>query len=43
MKKIFATMAAMLLAIAVLSACTAKAKQVSNEIESNQTKTDMST
>ena len=32
----------MLLTVAGLSACTAKAKQVSNETESNQTKTDMS-
>ena len=31
MKKVFATMAAMLLTVAGLSACTAKAKQVNNE------------
>lgn len=43
MKKLIAAMTAMmLLTVAGLSACTTKAKQVSNETESNQTKTDMS-
>ena len=37
MKKIFATMAAMLLAVAGLSACTAKAKQVNNESSESTT------
>ena len=37
MKKIFATMAAMLLAVAGLSACTAKAKQVNHESSESTT------
>ena len=36
MKKIIATMAAMLLTVAGLSACTAKAKQVSNEVNETE-------
>lgn len=42
MKKIFATMAAMLLTVVGLSACTAKAKQVSNETEETTKKEVMS-
>ena len=37
MKKVIATMAVMLLAVAGLSACTAKAKQVSNETSGTET------
>ena len=33
MKKVFATMVAVLLTVVGLSACTAKAKQVNNETE----------
>ena len=36
MRKLLATMAAMLLTVAGLSACTAKAKQVSNEVNETE-------
>ncbi len=41
MKKLFATMAAMLLTVAGLSACTAKAKQVNNETGETEAKKDV--
>ena len=41
MKIVLATMAAMLLTVAGLSACTAKAKQVNNETEETETKNEV--
>ena len=41
MKKLFATMATVLLSVVGLSACTAKAKQVSNETSQTETKQEV--